>query len=174
VTDWFSNDPLFRRELEAGHHWASLVAARLMDAGLDARLTPVAWRETIDDRHRFADERDIEVHAGTEVVSIEAKSRRLAFTEDPATYPYATALVDTVSGWDQKIVKPKAVVLVSRETEAMLVVPVRTTQPRWTVKTTRDRVRNSEDRWYQCPKSLLLPFATLVAWLERSSPPLDE
>lgn len=34
MTDWFSNDELFRRELEDGHRWAAVVVARFVAAGL--------------------------------------------------------------------------------------------------------------------------------------------
>ena len=166
MTDWFANDRLFRQELEAGHRWAGLVAARLVEAGLDVHLTPMEWRETVEDRHRFADERDIEVRLEEATFTIEAKSRRLAFGDDPVSYPYNTALVDTVTGWDQKVVKPKAVVLVSQQTSSMLVVPVRSTRGQWTVKRTRDRIRGIEDRWYECRSSALLPFGDLVRWLQ--------
>jgi hypothetical protein len=169
LTDWFSNDDLFRSELEAGHLWATYVADQLRESGIDAVLTPLEWRDDIDDRHRFADERDIEVGTSAGPVTIEAKSRRLPFSSDPATYPYDTALVDTVSGWERKSVEPKAVVLVSRQSRAMLVIPVRTTRSKWTIKSTRDRVRGIDDDWYQCPRNLLVPFASLVSWLQRIS-----
>jgi hypothetical protein len=44
----------------------------------------------------------------------------------------------------------------------MLVVPVRTTRDRWTVKAMRDRIRGIDDRWYECSTSLLVTFDRLV------------
>ena len=166
--DWFENDDLFRRELEAGHRWAQVVSQRFQGAGLHVEVTPLEWRKDIDDRHRFAGERDLLV--GKSHVHIESKSRRLHFTDDPATYPFDTAFVDTVSGWDQKPSVPVAVVLVSQLTEGMLVVPVRRTRAEWTIEERRDRVRDISDRWYCVRRRLLLPFDDLVQWLLQRPP----
>jgi hypothetical protein len=168
MVDWFENDDLFRRELEAGHRWAEVIARRFLGAELHVEVTPLEWRNDIDDRRRFAGERDLLV--GPSRVHVEAKSRRLHFTDDPATYPFDTAFVDTVSGWDQKPSAPVAVVLVSQLTVGMLVVPVRTTRAQWTIEERRDRVRNISDRWYCVPRPLLLPFDDLVQWLLHHAP----
>ena len=170
MTDWFANDELFRSELEAGHEWARLVAERLQAAGIAAALTPMAWRRDVDDRGRFNNERDVEVETGRGTLAIEVKSRRLAFTDEVASYPYDTALVDTVSGWEAKRQKPVAVVLVSRKAAGILVVSTRRTRDLWTVKHTHDRVRGIDDQWYQCPAALLLPFRVLSDWLASLGP----
>lgn len=163
MTDWFDNDALFRRELEAGHRWASMVTARLNEEGIPAELTPLTWREDIKDRHDFAAETDITIPTSTGMIQIESKSRNLHFTDDPHSYPYNTAFVDTVSGWDKKPEKPYAVVLTSQKTTQMLVIPSRQS-PRgsWTIKDGYDRVRNISDQWYEVPRSTLRSFQALV------------
>jgi hypothetical protein len=162
VTDWFDNDELFRKELEAGHKWAALVTTRLNDAGIPAQLTPLAWRESIDDRHDFANETDITVQTPNGILQLESKSRALHFTEDPASYPYPTAFVDTVSGWDKKTVKPFAVILTSQKTQQMLVVPSQSKTLWWLTTSAYDRVRHIQDVWYEVPCYSLLPFQALV------------
>ncbi len=162
TTDWFENDALFRKELVEGHKWAAMVADRLNDAGIPAELTPMAWRQSIDDRYEFADEVDIVVETRAGTLAIESKSRNLHFTEDPSSFPYSTALVDTVYSWDRKITKRFAVVIVSQQTEQMLVVPPNSSRAEWTVKEGYDRVRNIPDRWYEVPTRFLVPFQQLV------------
>lgn len=161
--DWFDNDGLFRSELEEGHRQARKVSLRLEAQGLTTSLTPLAWRSTIDDRHQFSGEIDLKV----ERLPVEAKSRRLTFTDKPHTYPFATAFIDTVSGWEQKTVKPRAVVLVSQETGCMLVVPVSGSRSQWSIKATRDRVRDIHDEWYVCSRGLLVTFDYFVSWLKK-------
>src|SRR5689334_18766566 len=127
MTDWFSNDELFRRELSVGHQYAELVAARLREEGLHVVVTPMEVRADIDDRHRFANEFDLLVGERAPCI-IDVKSRDLAFSGDD--YPYPSAFVDTVGGWNAKATKPMAIVLVSQRTQAMRVVSVRR-QPQW-------------------------------------------
>lgn len=168
MTDWFDNDALFRRELEAGHRWASMVVTRLKEEGVPAELTPLQWREDIKDRHDFAAETDITVPTPSGVIQIESKSRNLRFTDEPSSYPYSTAFVDTVSGWNKKPEKPFAVVLTSQKTSQMLVIPSRQS-PRdsWMVKDAYDRVRNIPDQWYEVPRNTLRTFQALVDEIRR-------
>jgi hypothetical protein len=165
-TDWFENDTLFRQELELGHQWTERIASHLVGEGLDAIAPEMVWRQSIEDRKNFADEQDIIVRR--EDILIESKSRRLHFTDDPESFPYTTAMVDTVSGWDQKATKPRAVVIVSQMSGSMLVVPVNRTRESWGRKSAWDRVRQIEDEWYIVDRSLLVPMSDLVAWLKGS------
>jgi hypothetical protein len=163
MTDWFKNDDLFRRELVKGHRWATQVTERLNAEGIPAELTPFAWRDTIDDRHQFSDEADIVVPTRDGPLYLESKSRALRFTEDPGSYPYDTAFVDTVGGWNKKERPRFAVVLTSQMTEQMLVIPAKNSpRPEWTIKDAFDRVRQIPNRWYETPASSLLPFSHLV------------
>jgi hypothetical protein len=131
-SDWFSNDELFAEELHRGHIWARSVASRLREEGLTVEQPEMRWRDSIDDRGRFASEEDLVVPLPEERFLIECKSRNLHFSDDPRSYPFPTAFVDTVSGWDQKRLKPHAVVLVSQHTDSMLAIAVRETRDAWT------------------------------------------
>lgn len=164
---WVQGEERFQHELKQGHFWASLVRDRLIADGHDAELTPYHW-EPVEFRQQFSNESDVVVHCRTRRVLIECKSRRLDFGEDPSSYPYQTALVDTVYGWDRKADPVAAVVLISRVTRGMLVVPV-STQPTWSVKKTFDRTRGFEDRWYECSTTALRSFRSLSLWLNRFS-----
>jgi len=159
---WGKNDALFRSEAREGHKWASFVADRLAEQNVSCRATELEFAADEADRERFINEQDIVLLAQPGV--IEVKSRRLKFSAAPKSYPYATAFVDTVTGWEKKSPKPLAVVLVSQQTSDMLVVPV-STHGSWSVTTSFDRVRKINERWYTVPSSLLRPFSELTDWL---------
>jgi hypothetical protein len=160
---WIENEALFKAELADGHRWAEAVGTRLIRSGLPARVSPMSVRDNVGDIPEYADELDSVVGDQNPIV-IESKSRRLSFTEDPDSYPYETAFVDTCNGWDAKSTKPRAIVLVSQHTTAMLGISVRT-RSSWTVTRTFDRVRRIYDDWYLVPKAQLQPFDHLVDWL---------
>lgn len=166
--DWFANDDLFFDELAEGHEWAERVAAKLRAAALPVEVTPMRRRATIEHRHEFA--KEVDLFVGSKRVPIEVKSRRLRFTDDPATYPYNTAFIDTVSGWDAKEPRPMAVVLISQHTGGMLVVPP-STSPSWVRESRRDRVRNIQDTWYCAPKGQLKTMDSLIDWLRPRTEP---
>jgi hypothetical protein len=169
MTDWFENDGLFLTELQDGHREAIGVADRLRDRGLAVEVTPFEWRETIDHRHRFADEVDLTV--GTRApCHVDVKSRRLSF-RGPSDYPWPTALVDTVSGWEAKTRKPVAVILVSKTTGGLAVVRS-STRAQWTTSRRFDSRRGIEDSFFEVDKELLAPFDEFVEWLhQRDTPP---
>jgi hypothetical protein len=164
LSDWFDNDDLFRRELAEGHAYANYVADQIRQRGLQVEVTPMEWRNTIEDRHRFSDEFDLTVGSRRRC-RVDVKSRRLAFT-GPDDYPWPTALVDTVSGWDAKATKPSAIVLVSQETRGLAVIRV-STQGDWVVRRRFDQVRRIEDDFYEVRRDLLASFDELVAWLRQ-------
>lgn len=166
MSDWFDNDEVFFRELDVGHKWAEVVTGRLREHGVPAEQTDKVVREHVDDRHDFADEIDVQVHLPNGTFLIECKSRDLAFTNDPATYPFSTAFVDTVSGWERKTSKPRAVVLISQRTGALLVINVKATEASWTTIRKFDRIRKINDQWLQAPKSRLSTFDWLVRFLQ--------
>lgn len=167
--DWFSNDALFAEELRRGHTWARHAASKLRSEGLAVQQPRLELRETIDDRGRFGSEEDLIVLLPGGRFLIECKSRNLRFSDDPASYPYPTAFVDTVSGWDQKQEKPRAVILVSQQTGGMLAVSVRETTQDWTITKRRDRVRGIPDSWYEVRKDQIRPFRDLTDYLVSQS-----
>jgi hypothetical protein len=161
-SDWFSNDDLFRELLTLGFGYAVDVAQEFEAAGLAVRVTPMMWRETIDDRHEFADECDLVVGTAKRLV-VDVKSRNLRFT-GPGDYPYPTAIVDTVSGWEAKTRKPSAVVLVAQSTGGKAVIG-RSTAGYWTKERLRDHVRGISDSFYMVGREHLRPFDEFVAFL---------
>lgn len=167
--DWFENDDLFFHELQEGHRYARLVAARIEAEGIRAVVTPMRVRGHVADRHDFADESDLTVGTVRPCI-IDVKSRDLDFT-GPRDYPYPTALVDTVKGWEQKLHKPLAIVLVSQRTEGIAVIRV-SGESRWLRQRRFDHKRRIEDVFFEVAKRELATFEEFVEWLrQRENPP---
>lgn len=163
TSDWFSNEELFRSQLQTGHDYAVLVAERLRRDGLALEVTPMEVRDDIEDRHRFSDEYDLLV-GSTRPCRIDVKSRSLYFS-GAADYPHPTAFVDTISGWNAKKHKPMAIVLVSQPTKAMVVVSVRDAPHGWTREQRYDNKRKITDWFYMVSTDRLRTFEDLTAWL---------
>lgn len=174
MTRWCDNDALFLRELAEGRRWQTWIADELRAAGLDVEEPPLTIRDRIEDAARWsADDSDLIVR-GAEPVVLEVKSRgasaRFWWDGDRLVYPYATALVDTVAGWRAKRTRPRAVLVVCRETRAVVVISA-ATQDAWIPVPMFDRVRRIRDVFYTCPIALLRPLPWLVERLSRTTRP---
>ncbi|MBB4663073.1 hypothetical protein [Conexibacter arvalis] len=93
------------------------------------------------------------------------KSRTLRFT-GIHDYDYSTAFVDTVSGWETKTRKPKAIVLISQHTKAMLVASADDSR-HWFRQRRRDHKRQIDDDYYMVRTERLRTFEALVGYLQR-------
>lgn len=159
---WRENHDLFIAELRVGRVWQEWAAGELKIRGLRVELPPFEIRRHLRDADSFtANDCDLTIR-GSAVgdVVIEVKSRDIYFI-DPAGYPYPTALIDTVSGWEAKQVEPRAVMLVSRTARRALVASA-ATKPRWSVARRRDAVRGIWDSFYECRREDLRPMEWLV------------
>jgi len=162
---WGYDDNLFRKEAQIGQTFTEAVANYLNYHQIKCRATELEFAKDIQDRERFkTGEQDIvfERMPGC----LEVKSRRLSFFETSDSYPYDTAFVDTVSGWEAKKETPIAVVLISQITRNMLVISP-SSKPNWTEMNSFDRVRRINETWYQCPRANLLHIDLLVEYLTR-------
>lgn len=170
---WRENQALLTAELREGRRWAEWTADELRARGLRVELAEAQERERLAVAVPVGDgvsglfarsDHELALY-GTAVgdLVLEVKSRTVYFS-DASSYPYPTALVDTVDGWEAKQVEPRAVLLVSRPARRILVVSA-ATRPRWTVKRARDMARDRVADFYECPKSLLASFEWLVAKL---------
>jgi len=159
---WRENQALFLAELREGRRWQEWAAAELRLRGLRVELPEHSERAHIEDADRWTRRDQDLVVRGSAVGDcvLEVKSRPLYFL-DPPSYPWSTALVDTVDGWAAKEIEPRAVLLVSRPARRILVVSA-ATRPRWTVKRAKDQVRNTVADFYECPKRYLASFEWLV------------
>jgi len=153
----------YKKFMELGHDYNEKVAAVLNSLELDCYCPELAfakdWQEV---KEMTANEKDVVFTKFNG--HLEVKSRALKFTSDPQTFPYDTLMVDTVSGYEQKLEKPLAYVIVSQHTNDLLVIPNHTYEF-WTKETKYDPARNLTDTFYLCPKTLVKPFSHLVDYL---------
>jgi hypothetical protein len=165
TTPWIDNVELFSKRLAVGHRYALNVGAALLATGHAVTVTPSTLRASRENIEAYRDELDVLVTRpdGKQFI-VESKSRNVEFGNDPASYPYDTAFVDTVRSWTQKTRQRGAVVLTSQRTKAMLVVPV-SSQPKWLQETKYDRARGLTDTWYMAPREELRTMDELVSWL---------
>jgi hypothetical protein len=164
MTSWINNHELFLKELATGNKWAAHVAEHLNSVGISCYTPESKIRKNISEISSFSEnEKDI---VFTEMSGhLEVKSRALAFNKLVQSYPYDTAFVDTVSGWEKKLEKPLAVILVSQKTSSMLYIPVNTSHL-WSSERKYDRVRGITDTWLTVDKKHLLPMSELVSFLK--------
>ena len=92
---------------------------------------------------------------------LEVKSRNLGFSEDPLLFWQKDIYVDTVSGYEAKITKPYAYVMVSQKSGNMLVVHSNTKE-KWFKKTVTDPYRKVTDSFYKIERQHLTSWSSLV------------
>ncbi len=160
-TSWSTKD--FHRELEAGHSWAQKVTDYLNAQGVDCTCTPISYAKTQAEIEVFT-KKDKDITFNSMDGNLEVKSLRTEFTS-PSDWPWATAIVDTASGWRQKEEKPMAVILVSKITGAMIAVPV-STEGEWKIEKRFDSLRKFEDNFLMVAKTHLRTIDELVVWLK--------
>jgi len=163
---WAQNDALFIAERTAGHEFELAVADALLRLGFAVQCKPPMHRADISKVALYADQQDILAGTWARPLWIEVKSRKLKFTDDPATFPYDTTMVDTLSGWQAKPAHPVAVVLISQATGAKLVVPV-STATQWGVEKQYDHTRGIMDRFLCAPRDVLRTWQEFTEWLEK-------
>lgn len=158
-----ASDEIFRREATIGQEYAELVAARLCEKGINAEATELTFAASEEEIADYEDEQDVVLDTGH---CVEVKSRNLNFTDDPKSFPYTTAFVDTVAGWRKKKNKPVAVIFVSRATKDMLVI-MGDTDSKWGHVKKFDRIRKHYDTFHIVPRKMLLSFEEAVEEIKR-------
>lgn len=161
--EFFGYDDVFYKEIADGHRWARHVAQLLQSNLIECHVDDPTIAKTRKEVALYRSEQDIILDKVKGC--IEVKSRDLYFTNEPRSFPYETAFVDTCFGWDSKNPKPLAVALVSKKTSCVIVVPV-SSQSRWGKRKTFDRQRRIEDVWYTVDRAEIKPFSELVKFLQ--------
>lgn len=92
---------------------------------------------------------------------LEVKSSTREFTDDVFQYPFDSLFVDTVSGYDAKVDKPLAYVLISQKTRGIVCISPKT-YDKWRKVNTFDHKREIMEWFYSAPKGVLQPFDSLV------------
>lgn len=157
------DDGLFLRELRKGYGWQLWAALQFLREGFAVMVPKLEIRPDRDSIDDYTDHGDVIVLLGNRRVYFECKSRGLPFNS-VLDYPYDTAFVDRVNTWRRKARKPAAVLLVSRITGKIIVVPV-STEKQWLREERFDSVRQYSRDYYLTTKNSLKDWDSLISWL---------
>jgi hypothetical protein len=161
---WSKNDELFIKNLETGNLFADKVVSMLRNDGFEAYAPQTIFRNNIKEVHKYKDEKDVIVKIKDNELILEVKSRNLYFT-NKNNYPYDTAFIDTVSGWQAKSIKPFAVIVISQITNNIVIVRPSLCKL-WNIENKKDRIRKINESFYTINKNLLEDYSYLVDGLK--------
>lgn len=153
----------YKGAMAYGHRYNEKIANVLNQLGISCHAPELTFAETTEDRDNYTlYEKDIVLDKINGC--IEVKSMNRIFSTDPETFPLANIIVDTVSGYNKKVEKPLAYIIVSQHTQDAIVVPV-STYDLWFQDQKMDFQRGIYENFYFCPKGLAKPFSELVDYL---------
>ncbi len=148
--DYDQKDPNFLSDLRESRKAVRIVADWLSDCGYPVVVRPTFERPDPSMMGEFADDGDLEIMQRVEV----KRRQSLTFTsrED---FPYQTLIVDACHCYDNAKPKPYAYVILNREMTAAFIVDCRATRQHWLQVTKRDRIKDRERHFYECPIGLV-------------------
>lgn len=156
----------YHQAMRDGHGYNLYIADLLANFGVPRVDVPAFSIATTHDeiKEKTKNEKDVIV----DDLVLEVKSSSRAF-HDIDDFPHNPLIVDTVYGFDSKIIKPFAYLIISQITHNIFVIPVATKYD-WTIQTYYDRYRDIEDQFYMVSKRHCRPFIELVdILLERAN-----
>lgn len=161
---WSENNELFIKELTEGFAWQSIPMMFFKLHNFDVQMPNLEIREdSIKNASQFFNSKDLYVNN----LRIEIKSRKEKFTS-PESFPYNTAIIDTVKKFTGRTDKPVAYVMISRDTGSMLWVDA-TRNDDWDIIERFDNTRKFREKFFVVEKNRLLPMNLLVNALKRAS-----
>jgi hypothetical protein len=138
---------LFKSELIKGFLWQLFVADRFRRMGYEVETPDLTYAKDVS---IYANSQDLRINGHI----VEVKSRNLAFS-CPEDFPYGSALVDTVSGFEKKTDRPEIYAIVSQHNGAIVCIDVKKTFSLWKSAKRYDSVRKFTDNFYECDRELL-------------------
>jgi hypothetical protein len=148
----------YEKAMLEGHGFNEYVASVLRQYGVPEVYVPeftiASTHDAIADKTK--NEKDIVVNG----LVLEVKSRAMVFNSLD-DFPLSSIIVDTVYGFDQKLIKPYAYVYISQKTKAMFAIPVSSRQF-WTMGTIFDTARKIQVECFFVTKRHCKPFIELV------------
>jgi hypothetical protein len=156
----------YHKAMREGHGYNLYVADLLQHFGMPKVDVPAFTIATTHDEIRDKTLNEKDVIVDDLILEVKSSSRSFQNVDD---FPYNPVIVDTVSGFDSKIIKPFAYVMISQITQGIFVIPV-STKYDWTIQTFYDAQRNIEESFYMVRKRHCRPFIELVdVLLERAN-----
>lgn len=161
---WSDNNDLFVKELTDGFNWQYIPMMFFKLHGFEVKMPELEIRkDSIKNAEPFFNSKDLFVNG----MRIEIKSRKESFCS-PESFPYQTAIVDTVKKFSNRADKPVAYVMISRFTGCMLWVDA-TRSGDWKIIDRFDNTRKFREQFYTVHKSKMMPLNTLVSALKKAS-----
>lgn len=152
------------RAFHKGHKYNKMVASFLSEFGIKCHAPELKIARNSHERWEMTQtEKDVVLDAIENGV-LEVKTSSREFTWDPAEFPYSETIVDTVSSYENKIIKPLAYVLVSQKTDAILALPP-STKDRWEIRRLYDKQQELWDDFYVIKKQDIADIRKLVDYL---------
>lgn len=152
--------------MREGHGYNLYVADLLQHFGMPKVDVPEFTIATTHDEIRDKTLNEKDVIVDDLVLEVKSSSRSFQNVDD---FPYNPVIVDTVNGFDSKIIKPFAYVMISQITQGIFVIPV-STKYDWTIQIFYDAQRDIEESFYMVRKRHCRPFIELVdVLLERAN-----
>lgn len=159
---WSENNELFIKELSDGFAWQTLPMLFFKLHGFDVEMPELEIREeSIKNASKYFNSKDLLVNGKR----IEIKSRKEKFTS-PDSFPYPTAMVDTVKKFNGREDKPVAYIMISRDTGSMLWVDA-TRNSDWEIIERFDNTRKFNEKFFVVKKEKLLTMNLLVSALKK-------
>ncbi len=148
-----------------GGYWSKEVAKILNSRGVRCEAPDVKIAKNSYEREEMTKfEKDIIFNWTDKCLEVKSSTRE--FTDDVLQYPFDSLFVDTVSGFDAKVDKPLAYVLISQKTRGIVCISPKT-YDQWRKVNTFDNKRQIMEWFYSAPKSVLRSFDELVAYLKK-------
>ena len=152
--------------MREGHGYNLYVADLLQHFGVPQVDVPDFSIATTHDEIRDKTLNEKDVIVGDLVLEVKSSSRSFTNADD---FPFNPVIIDTVSGFDRKIIKPFAYVMISQITQGIFVIPT-STKYDWTIEKYYDGYRKIEERFYLVKKRHCRPFIEMVdVLLERAN-----
>ena len=156
----------YHKAMREGHGFNLYVADLLQHFGVPQVDVPDFSIATTHDEIRDKTLNEKDVIVGDLVLEVKSSSRSFTNADD---FPFNPVIIDTVSGFDSKIIKPFAYVMISQITQGIFVIPT-STKYDWTIEKYYDGYRKIEERFYLVKKRHCRPFIEMVdVLLERAN-----
>ena len=156
----------YQKAMAEGHGYNLYVADLLQHFGVPKVDVPAFTIATTHDEIKDMTENEKDIIVDDLVLEVKSSSR--AFT-DVDDFPHNPLIVDTVYGFDTKIIKPFAYVIISQITQNIFVIPV-STKYDWSIQEYYDAQREITEQFYMVQKRHCRPFIELVdILLERAN-----
>jgi len=160
----------YHKAMEDGHAYNHYVADILRHFGVPGVVVPEFSIATTPDEITDKTKNEKDILVDDLVIEVKASSRAFRNAEE---FPYNPVIVDTVYGYDSKVIKPLVYIIVSQVTKGMFVIPT-ATKADWTIRTYKDLDRNIEDRFYMVSKRHCRPIIEFIdLLLERANERTD-